>query len=45
MKCPFCPCIFETDEDLRLHLAAWGNYPHEEALRRQHTYLEFGGAE
>lgn len=49
VKCPFCPCIFLTAEDLQKHLACMGNGKdeHLECYRKTHGRVEHGsiGAE
>lgn len=42
LKCPFCPCMFCTREDLDLHLARFGSNVvlHEREFRRVHREAE-----
>lgn len=41
-KCKFCPCIFETKEDLDKHMERYGNDPetHKRKWRKDHEELE-----
>ena len=43
-KCPYCPCCFCNEEDLKRHLESYGNSKaeHFEEFRRVHGRLEHG---
>lgn len=40
IKCPFCRCVFCSEEDLALHLKAFGSVPHVRELKCVHILLE-----
>ena len=46
-KCPFCPCLFLCEADLRRHLSCMGNSKEEhlECYRRTHGRIEHGYGE
>ncbi|MCJ7793468.1 hypothetical protein MUP42_00895 [Candidatus Bathyarchaeota archaeon] len=49
-KCPFCPCCFCNEADLKKHLSSYGTSKdeHFEEFRKAHGRLEhgsFGGPE
>ena len=43
-KCPFCPCIFLTETDLKRHLGCMGDRKEEhlDSYRRTHGRIEHG---
>jgi hypothetical protein len=42
-KCPFCPCIFSSKDDLDRHLLEFGNSSHRDAWRSRHVKVERDG--
>jgi hypothetical protein len=43
-KCPYCPCMFSSQQDLDSHLKRFGNYDHLDLWRCVHIILEADGA-
>jgi hypothetical protein len=39
-KCPFCPCIFLTPEDIKTHLHTLGNCQHQKRYQALHKQIE-----
>ena len=39
-KCPYCPCMFSSQQDLDLHLKRFGNYAHRDLWYCVHVVLE-----
>lgn len=44
-RCPFCPCEFETEEDYKLHMQAFGWLleQHRDRFQRVHRRAEYEG--
>jgi uncharacterized C2H2 Zn-finger protein len=46
-RCPFCPCVFITKDDLEKHMKTFGTYKerHWDEFRRCHSRAEYASEE
>jgi uncharacterized C2H2 Zn-finger protein len=39
-KCPYCPCVFETERDLNEHIKAFGTDAKTHAMKVRQAHIE-----